>query len=124
MIDRLKRAQAAQRSADRLRNEHEAVRLSTLFPSLSTLSIDLVDCAGAARMKYKKHIVVASAPALFVMTCSDERCEGGGHDLTREVLHALRARHVAFAGEHSCEGMSGTAPCNHRLSYNLHASFR
>jgi hypothetical protein len=124
VFDKSRRAQAAQRSADRLRVEQAATRLSTLFPDLATLSFDVVDIAGASSTRYKKHIVVASAPALFVLTCTDERCEGGGHDLTNEVLHVLRQRRTALTGEHTCEGTAGTALCAHRLTYDLHASFR
>jgi hypothetical protein len=124
VYDKSKRAQAAQRSADRLRTEQEAVRLAALFPDLSSLHLDLIEHAGASSTKYRKHVVVASAPALFKVTCSDERCEGGGFELTQDVLRALRMRGADLEGEQTCEGTSGTAPCTHRLNYLVHAVFR
>jgi hypothetical protein len=71
-----------------------------------------------------RHIVVASAPALFVMPCHDTQCKDGGHDLTTEILSALRGQKVNFQGEDVCSGVVGSAGCSRVLGYVAVATYR
>ena len=71
-----------------------------------------------------RHVVVASAPALFVPPCHDTQCKDGGHDLTDEILAALRRRSGRFAGEDACRGTVGSAGCSRVLQYVAVATYQ
>jgi hypothetical protein len=120
---RKKASAAAQRSSERRAREDDAPRLKAMVPDLTTLQIDVVEESATGSSKHRKHIVVERAPALFVIACGDERCEGGGHDLTHEIMHVLRARRTSNEGHHACEGSTGSAPCTRRISYSMSAAY-
>jgi hypothetical protein len=103
--------------------ELTAPRLAMAVPGLASLQILVHEHSATACATYRKHVVVGSAPALFVISCGDERCEGGGHDITRSVIHALSAREVRHEAVHACDGMTGTAACSRRIHFELFAEY-
>ncbi len=114
---------AAQRSAERRKREDEAPRLSAQVPALTSMRIEVVERVPNGTTKYVKLVVVARAPALFVMPCGDPACQDGGHDITTAVMSALRSRREDYAGESACGGMTGTAPCTRTIDYCIRAEY-
>lgn len=114
------RTDAAGRAAERRQREAEAPRLARIVPALNTLRLEIQErSANISRPQsvHTRHVVVASAPALFVLPCHDSQCKDGGHDVTDRILAALRAGELRFEAEHACQGAVGTAPCSRVLSY-------
>ncbi|HEY8075390.1 MAG TPA: hypothetical protein VIF62_14800, partial [Labilithrix sp.] len=96
---------AAARFAERRRLEAEAPRLQTVAPQLTALRIDIAEGrekATTAEISHTRRIVVAVAPALFWFPCGDASCKDGGHDVTNELLHGLRANKTEIHGEDTC----------------------
>lgn len=114
---------AAERSVERRRREQEAPRLATEVPGLKSLRIEVIEHLPTGSSKYVKLVVVAHAPALFVLPCGDRDCQDGGHDLTREVMWALRARQTALAGESGCRGTVRSGNCPRVINYQLSAEY-
>src|SRR6201995_5963313 len=86
-----KKTEAAERAQARRELENSAPRPATEVPTLLTLKLDLEEHEGTSRrpeQNHIRHIVVASAPALFMVPCGDSRCKDGGHDITREVMRS------------------------------------
>jgi hypothetical protein len=115
--------QAAQRSADRRQREDDSPRLKAEIPTLATLKVAVVEEQSGVNSKHIKHVVVASAPALFVFPCGDEVCVDGGHDVTSEIMRVLRSKIAHATGESKCEGMTGSAPCARHITYELTATY-
>ena len=112
--------EAAQRYADRRKREVDAPRLSAEVPRLLTLRLEMVERTAegvSIAPAYVRHVVVAQAPALFLVACGDPQCRDGGHDLTRDVLFRLRGAEAKFAGEDGCDGVIGSARCSRVLHY-------
>lgn len=118
-----KHGAAAERSVERRRREHEAPRLLNEVPGLKSLRIEVIEHLPTGSTKHVKLVVVAHAPALFVLPCGDRDCHDGDHDLTREVMWALRARETELSGESSCQGSVRSGNCNRRISYQLSAEY-
>jgi hypothetical protein len=121
------RTEAAGRAAERRQREAEAPRLAQIVPTLSTLRLEIQEhSANISRPQsvHTRHVVVASAPALFVLPCHDSQCKDGGHDVTDQILAALRAGQLRFEAEHACQGAVGTVPCSRVLSYVGIATYR
>jgi hypothetical protein len=97
--------------AERRRREDEAPKLLGQVPSLTSLQIEIDERGGAGSMKHIRRFVLDNAPALFVVPCGDSRCCDGGHDLTMEVMRALRARQTSFGGSDECAGAIGSSSC-------------
>jgi hypothetical protein len=119
--------EAAKRTAERRQREADAPRLSALVPALEKLRIEVLERSSSISRPehtHVRHIVVASAPALFVMPCHDTQCKDGGHDLTTEILSALRGQKVNFQGEDVCSGVVGSAGCSRVLGYVAVATYR
>jgi len=119
--------EAARRFAERRQREDEAPRLAETVPKLLELGIKVIEGnPGMANPEgaHTRRVVVASAPALFVMPCGDSQCREGGHDLTVKILSALRAEQKAFEGEDCCHGVIGTANCRRVLRYIATATYR
>jgi hypothetical protein len=98
---RTRNFEAAQRAAERRKREDDADRLQAVVPTLETLRLDIQESRGA----------------LFEIPCLDSWCKDGGHDVTNEVLRALRSGATQFEGEHSCSGRSGAADCQRVMRY-------
>jgi hypothetical protein len=116
-------AQAAQRSSDRRARENEAPRLASKVPDLTELEIAIVEHSGTGSSSYRKRVVVATAPALFVITCGEPRCEDGGHDITYDAMRALMDRQTHKHGEDDCRGQIATVPCRRRIEYDIRAAY-
>lgn len=112
--------EAAQRAAERRQREDAAPRLKATVPQLESLRLEVQETrAGIANSEaaHIRHIVVAHAPALFVVPCHDTQCKDGGHDVTASILYALRSREQRFEGEDPCRGYVGTSNCARVLRY-------
>ena len=118
---------AANRFAERRRREDEAPRLSTEAPKLDTLRLDLEERRPgvvSAEVSHIRRVVVAHAPAMFEVPCSDPSCQDGGHDLTNGIMRALRNGDEKFEGEDTCLGQVGNASCERVLRYVGTATYR
>ncbi len=98
------------------------------IPRLATLKLDITD-GGAVTfggLVHVRHVVVPTAPALFEIMCGDRSCKDGGHDLTWEIMRALRASEPRFEGRHECSGSLGalgSGQCNRVLRYVATATY-
>lgn len=100
---------AAKRKARREREDGFA-RLRTEVPTLASLSFEVSGRHGKTTLSETRHVrrfVVEQAPALFEMRCTDAACERGGHDVTRQVLEALRKGLLRFEVEDPCRAGCG-----------------
>jgi hypothetical protein len=116
-VSRARWSDAAQRFAERRKREDDAPRLSAVVPNLDTLRLEIEERRGSSPTADSKHVrlvVVASAPALFVVPCGDRECRDGGHDVTQQVLRALGSKAGSFDLEDGCSGSlgNGRAACN------------
>lgn len=119
--------EAAKRTAERRQREAEAPRLAATIPALEELRIEVLERSSSISRPehtHVRHIVVPVAPALFVLPCHDTQCKDGGHDLTAEILAALRGQKVRFGGEDVCSGVVGSAGCSRVLGYAAVATYR
>lgn len=119
--------EAAQRAAERRQREDEAPRLREKVQNLESLKLDVEERSGVSGVPEAKHtrrIVVEHAPALFAIPCTDHSCKDGGHDLTLQIMQALRARETTFEGEDSCYGHLGPSACRRVLRFVAHATYR
>ena len=119
--------EAAKRFAERRQREDEAPRLAAAFPKLESLGIRVLEGnPGISNPEgsHTRRVVVATAPALFVLPCGDSQCQDGGHELTAELLSALRSNKLQFEGEDSCRGVIGGSECRRVLRYVATASYR
>jgi hypothetical protein len=119
--------EVALRTAERRQREDEAPRLAAMIPGLQGLRLEVLEHSSSiARPEsaHVRHVVVANAPALFVMPCHDTQCKDGGHDLTHEILAALRRRNARFEGEDACRGTVGSAGCSRTLGYVAVATYQ
>ena len=119
--------EAARRLAERRQREDDAPRLAAAVPQLESLAIRVVEASPGISNPlgtYTRRVVVESAPALFVLPCGDSQCRDGGHELTQEILSALRQKKLEFAGEDSCRGAIGSSECRRVLRYVAIATYR
>jgi hypothetical protein len=84
---------------------------------------ELFDSRAIPGMRRVRHIMVDQAAALFEIPCSDTKCEEGGHDVTEQVLAALRAGDKEFDGTHSCNGQASEGPCKRVLAFKGMAEY-
>jgi len=119
-------SEAASRAQDRRDREDTAARLHTIVPEITSLVLELSEFRGegsAPLMSYRKLVVVARAPALFELRCSDTDCSDGGHNLTRAIMSALRERATDFSGRDVCFGHRRNESCGRRLEYHAVATY-
>jgi hypothetical protein len=122
-----KKTEAAERAQARRELENAAPRLAIEVPTLATLKLELEEHEGTSRrpeQNHIRHIVVASAPALFMVPCGDSRCKDGGHDITRDVMRSLRSGETKFQGTDACQGSQGSGLCVRVLHYTGIATYR
>lgn len=113
--------------AERRRREAEAPRLAAIVPELEKLRLEVAERSSnivRPENSHTRHVVVASAPALFFLPCHDSRCKDGGHDVTTEILAALQAHKERFEGEDACTGIIGSASCARVMTYVGIATYR
>ncbi|HEY1692525.1 MAG TPA: hypothetical protein VGG39_10205 [Polyangiaceae bacterium] len=115
----------AQRFAERRQREDEAPRLGDQVPNLRGLRLEIEERAGDLGLKHVRHVVVGSAPALFIVLCGDSECHEGEHDLTGPIMRALRAGSTRFDGEDVCNGSVGSlrAECTRVLHFDAVATY-
>ncbi len=122
-----RRGDAAERYAERRRREEEAPRLLAVVPTLESLRLEISEHRAGGTLSEAAHvrrIVVERAPALFVLPCHDAACKGGGHDITHEVMRALREKSEHFTGESPCNGSVGSSECRRVLAYVATATYK
>ena len=127
MNPRTKRNEAAERFEERRRREDAAPRLKESVPNLATLKLvvdETHDTMGTGAGKYVRHVVVDRAAALFVIPCGDPACQGGGYDVTDDVMRALRAGKETFAVDDHCHGSTADGPCKRALKVDATATYR
>jgi hypothetical protein len=110
----------------RREREDAAKRLQEVVPDLSSLCLrihDRADGLGALPLFYIRHVVIATAPALFELPCADNKCEEGGHDVTRPVMTGLRSGEPTMEGRSRCPGHRGDKPCSRELKYLVNADY-
>ncbi len=119
--------EARERFTERRRREDESPRLAAEIPSLAELRIEVDERRGDSPFKGTAHIrriVVEHAPALFVIACGDPACRDGGHDITRDIMRALRAGETRLDGEDECRGQIQSADCRRVMRYVAIAKYR
>jgi hypothetical protein len=119
--------EVTRRTAERRQREDEAPRLAATIPTLQGLRLEVLERTSSVshpEHTHVRHVVVASAPALFVMPCHDTHCKDGGHDLTQEILAGLRGGTGRFEGKDACHGMIGTVGCSRVLGYVAVATYQ
>jgi hypothetical protein len=119
--------EAAERAAERRRVEDAAPRLAALVPQIESLRLEVQESRASIANPEATHIrrvQVAHAPAMFIVPCHDSHCKEGGHDVTREVMIALRSRQARFEGEDACQGSVGSGHCERVLRYVGVATYR
>jgi hypothetical protein len=102
------------RFAERRRREDEASRLHADVPELRALRLEIEEHRGdspLAETRHVRHVVIARAPALFVVPCGDTDCRDGGHDVTEAVMQGLGEGVGEFVVEHECGGDLRGARC-------------
>ena len=125
MMFHRKQGLVAQRFAERRQREDEAPRLGQQVPGLLTLRLELEERSGLLQLKHVRHVIVGSAPALFVVRCSDADCHEGVYDITWELMRGLREHKTKFDGEAECSGTIGSqqAPCRRVLHFDAVATY-
>jgi hypothetical protein len=115
----------ALRYVERKRREDEAPRLIDAVPDLVSLRLDIEDRSGIAEgSTHTRRVVVDRAPALFLVPCSEARCDAEEHDLTPAILRALKDHAATFHAEDTCTGSVGPSPCTRKLQVDAVASYR
>jgi hypothetical protein len=122
-VNSKKRAASIQRATERREREALAPRLLHSCPELRSLRIHIEDRFALAVTKHVRHVMVDRAPAYFVIACGDETCDSTGHDITHEVMAALRMKSAVFTSEHPCEGNVGKAICTRTIYFTVTAEF-
>lgn len=127
MYNRRRNAEIVQKAQERRAREDSARRLRDEVPLLASLSLNIQQFradGGMAESDHTRRVVVEHAPALFVVPCGEKGCEDGGHDLTLEVMRALRAGQTKFEGRHECAGHTGAVECRRTMRWVATATFR
>ena len=115
---------ASERFAERRRRENEAPKLRAQVPTLTSLKLLIEEQNGVGSTKHVRHVMIDSAPALFLVPCGDPRCADGEHDLTTTVLRALDTRKTSFQGDDDCTGSVGMGYCARVIHFNGTAEYR
>src|SRR3954469_24347727 len=85
----------------------DSASLSSSFPRLKSLKVDLSFCTpdGATRSSQVKYSVnLAHAKSVFQFDCLNNECVRGDFDLTDVLAKAVADRKSNVAGEISCHG--------------------
>ena len=117
--------ESAKRAAVRREMENESKRLNEVVPALSALKILVSERdrnGGQPEVSHIRHIVVDRAPAMFEFPCSDRHCDGH-HDVTGNMLDALKGGETEFEGAHVCGGQSKERACSLELHFAAEAAY-
>jgi hypothetical protein len=117
--------EASKRFAERREREDNAPRLAREIPDLVALKLEVSEQAETTttQPKHIRRVVVAHAPALFLIPCGNSSCTGSEHDLTTTIMRALRSRERTFTGESQCHGMVGNVPCDRTIRFEATAEY-
>lgn len=122
-----KELELKERRVQRAEREDAAGKLVERVPDLTSVSISIHETrAGGCTSDthYIRRVVLEHAPALFLVACSDPRCEDGGYDVTQEILFALASHQARFEGNQPCRGRCGPIDCARVLRYVTTATYR
>jgi len=122
-----RRGEAAERFAERRRQEDAAARLRDVVPDLIACRIEIAEGrahSAPADVTHTRHVVVAHAPALFVIPCSDPSCRDGGHDISSALLRGLSERRTDIRSEDTCHGTVGSVHCGRVLRFAAFATYK
>jgi hypothetical protein len=122
-----KNFERTERRNQRMAREDAAGKLIERAPDLTDLHIEIEEATRAGSVggtRYIRRVVLAHAPALFELPCSEPRCESGGYDVTSEILAALASRKTHFEGQQSCTGRCSQNDCGRVLHYVATATYR
>jgi len=117
--------EAAKRTAARRAQEDEADRLADVVPALKTLKLEIEEkdpTNSNNDVSYIRHIVVARAPAVFLLPCTDRKCDGG-YDLTATIIKALKQKKTSFKGQDPCGGQAQDGECPRTMSFTASATY-
>lgn len=112
--------------SERWQREDESRRLSLEVQGLLTLKIVIEEwrdeqfISGA---RYTKHVIVTGAPARFEVPCGEPRCLDGGHDITSELMRALRDQRATVEGRSECRGGFGDRGCTRVVRFAAFATY-
>ncbi|MBX3185821.1 MAG: hypothetical protein KF819_02355 [Labilithrix sp.] len=122
-----RRGEAAERFAERRRQEDAAPRLRDVVPDLVSCRIEITQGrseAMTADIAHTRHVVVERAPALLVVACYESSCRDGGHDISSTLLRGLRERRRSIEGEETCHGTVGAGYCGRVLRFIAAAEYK
>ncbi len=122
-----KNLELKERRTHRMAREDAAGKLLLKTPDLVDLHMSIDETQKGGSMgdrRYIRRIVLAQAPALFEVPCSDPQCEDGGYDVTHEVLSALASRRTHFEGQQTCLGRGRVKDCGRVFHYVATATYR
>jgi len=114
---------AALAATTRRQREDNAPRLAVVIPELTVLAIRVDERSIISAPMYIRRFVVDRAPAVFLIPCSDSNCSDGGHDISSEVMAALRGRKHRFTGSHVCTGWVGSKHCERTIWFEGEAEY-
>jgi len=126
MTTKQRRNASARYREERWRREDEAGKLLDAVPVLSELCIEIEERTSedaGPPITHIKRFVLEHSSAHFEIPCSERKCEGGGYDITRDVMHALRRGMTHFEGETFCIGTVNGEPCQRTMHWNATAAY-
>lgn len=116
----------AEAAAEWRRRQDAAPWLRDEAPQVESMRLsfdeELEDRAPSGR-GYARPVVVASSRAHFEVRCLEPRCDGT-HDLTREIMRAIRERRVSDSIRSACEGVCNNVQCQRTLICSFQISYR
>lgn len=121
-----RRTDAAERFAERRRQEDEAPRLRDAVPELLTCKIELSTSRASSvtpDVTHTRHLIVDRASTMIFVACSDPACRDGGYDIGSTIVRGLRDRRTEIRGDDACNGNVGAAHCGRLLQYRAIATF-
>ncbi len=129
--------EALNRSRARKQKDDVAQRLRDIAPDLASLQLEISEIpvgtphtpghapTAEARdiVSYRKHIIIDRAPARFELPCHDHKCNGA-HNITQNVLGALRRKERCIEGSDPCGGETKQGACPYEMQYVIMATYR
>ncbi len=119
--------EVAERRKARREREDSSRRLHDVVPKLERFHLEVsVEREGVVLMgtAHVRRFVVANAPALFVLPCTDEDCKDGGHDVTDGVVRSLQNSLERFDIVNRCNGQIGSTSCKRVMHLAGAAGYR
>jgi hypothetical protein len=119
-------AEVMRRAEERRQRADGARRLHDVVPELESLELEIHESREGQpgqEVTHKRYIIVARAPALFEIPCSDRKCCEGGHDVTATVMQHLLGHDRQFEGRHVCAGHLKDGDCAYELRFVASARY-